>query len=162
MIPHPILNSRRDDVSAIELRSIQHIDCTKNHFTSDAVEDEGGCLPHDSRAGKTPCRARSGSPSPCKLGETKASMDAKVSLRRPPSEINACANAFVSPSLFSSNLVNPLPATLAANQVKQSRQWTRISRWNQLSAKQWRPCTPMFHPGFFTANEVKQMRPWTR
>lgn len=48
--------------------------------------------------------ARSGSPSPCKLGETKASMDAKVSLRQPPSEINACTNAFVSPGLSRCNL----------------------------------------------------------
>lgn len=104
MIPHPILNSRRDDVSAIELRSIQHIDCTIHHFAPDAVKDEGGYLPHDSRAGKIPCRVRSGSPSPCKLGETKASTDAKVSLRQPPSEINACTNAFVSPGLSRCNL----------------------------------------------------------
>lgn len=62
MIPHPILNSRRDDVSAIELRIAQRIDCTKNHFASDAVEDAGGHLPHDTRAGKTPCRARAVQP----------------------------------------------------------------------------------------------------
>ena len=48
--------------------------------------------------------ARSDSPSPCNLGETKASMDVKVSLRRPPSEINACTHAFVSPGLSRCNL----------------------------------------------------------
>ena len=48
--------------------------------------------------------ARSDSPSPCNLGETKASTDAKVSLRQPPSEINACTHAFVSPGLSRCNL----------------------------------------------------------
>lgn len=98
MIPHPILNSRRDDVSAIELRSIQHIDCTIHHFTSDAVEDEDcrTLLPHDALAGKTPCRAQSSSPSPCNLGETKAYMDAMISLRTAPSETKACVHTFVS------------------------------------------------------------------
>ena len=57
-------------------------------------------LPHDSRAGKTPCRARSGSPSPCKLGETKASMDAKVSLEPALSKTMASMHANVSPGLF--------------------------------------------------------------
>lgn len=104
MIPHPILNSRRDDVSAIELRSIQHIDCTIHHFAPDAVKDEGGDTCHTTPApGRHPA-ARSDSLSPCKLGETKASMDAKVSLRQPPSEINACAHAFVSLGLSRCNL----------------------------------------------------------
>ena len=96
MIPHPILNSRRDDVNAIELRSIQHIDCTKHHFASDAVKDEGGGTCHTTPApGRHPA-ARSDSLSPCKLGETMASMDAMISLSTAPSETKACVHTFVS------------------------------------------------------------------
>ena len=40
--------------------------------------------------------ARSDSPSPCNLGETKASMDAMISLRTAPSETKACMHTFVS------------------------------------------------------------------
>ena len=53
-------------------------------------------MPYDSRAGKTPCRVRSGSPSPCKLGEAKASMDAMISLSTSPSETKAFMHTFVS------------------------------------------------------------------
>ena len=100
MIPHPILNSRRDDASAIELRIAQRIDCTKNHFASDAVEDTGGHLPHDTRTRKTPCRARAVQPVALQAGLNMGVHGRQCFAETTPSEINACTHAFVSPSLF--------------------------------------------------------------
>ena len=99
MIPHPILNSRRDEVSAIELRIVQRIDCTKNHFASDAVEDAGGTCHTTPAPGRRPAVCGPSNPSPCRLGETLASMDANVSpglFHRKRSETNASMDAMIS------------------------------------------------------------------
>lgn len=96
MIPHPILNSRRDGVSAIELRIVQRIDCTKNHLASDAVEDAEGTCHTTPAPGRHPAVCGPSNPSPCRLGETLASMDANNSLRTAPSETRACMHTFVS------------------------------------------------------------------
>lgn len=95
MIPHPILNSHRDDVSAIELRIVQRIDCTKHHFASDAVEDAGGTCHTTPAPGRRPAVCGPSNPSPCRLGETNASMDAMISLGTAPSETRVYMHTFV-------------------------------------------------------------------
>ncbi len=125
MIPHPILNSRRDGVSAIELRIVQRIDCTKNHLASDAVEDAEGTCHTTPAPGRHPAVCGPSNPSPCRLGETLASMDANNSLRTAPSKTLASMHAIVSPGLFHRKQSETIASTDANNSLRTAPSETR-------------------------------------